>query len=516
MPMVALSMRRVQGNEPRYRGGLCAGCVIVAVCTTWRGDPPHDRAAAPHGRHADVGVRCRQAREPRLVALLRALPRPGGQRRRRPSTRRRVVDRIVVGDARDMRDVADNSVALVVTSPPYFAGKAYEEALGEGAHPRPRTSSTCGCSRDVFAECVRVLQPGGRIAVNVANLGRRPYRSLAADVTTHPAGRPAAAAARRGRVGEAARRRRQLRVGLLPATRQPGAARPHRAGGHREQGPLRPGHRREDAGPRRACLSRARSAATSSWRPPLDVWEMPPESAAAGRPPGPVPGGAARAADPPVHLRGRPRARPVHGFGHHRRGRGPHRPPLRRLRHRPRLRRRGDRSGSRPSVIAPQVRVRGTGITRHRSVGRAVGRRRTWPRRCWSDAGFTAIADDVKVVTGVHAHAEAIDCAGWPLVVRGRRRAHVEPARVRSASSCSGVRSRRVRCVHEAEPAARFGVLTRGSAPGGVPADERWMPSPGRRSRWPRWSTCWPTMQWSGCACSAADADVLQPELADV
>jgi site-specific DNA-methyltransferase (adenine-specific) len=38
--------------------------------------------------------------------------------------------------------------------------------------------------RDVFAECVRVLEPGGRIAVNVANLGRRPYRSLSADVTT--------------------------------------------------------------------------------------------------------------------------------------------------------------------------------------------------------------------------------------------------------------------------------------------------------------------------------------------
>ena len=37
--------------------------------------------------------------------------------------------------------------------------------------------------RDVFAECVRTLEPGGRIAVNVANLGRRPYRSLAADVT---------------------------------------------------------------------------------------------------------------------------------------------------------------------------------------------------------------------------------------------------------------------------------------------------------------------------------------------
>ena len=36
--------------------------------------------------------------------------------------------------------------------------------------------------RDVFAECARVLEPGGRIAVNVANLGRKPYRSLAADV----------------------------------------------------------------------------------------------------------------------------------------------------------------------------------------------------------------------------------------------------------------------------------------------------------------------------------------------
>ena len=35
---------------------------------------------------------------------------------------------------------------------------------------------------DVFAECVRKLEPGGRIAVNVANLGRKPYRSLSADV----------------------------------------------------------------------------------------------------------------------------------------------------------------------------------------------------------------------------------------------------------------------------------------------------------------------------------------------
>ncbi|MFZ4720368.1 MAG: DNA-methyltransferase [Ilumatobacteraceae bacterium] len=94
-----------------------------------------------------------------------------------------VLDRIIVGDARDMRDVADNSVALVVTSPPYFAGKAYEEALGEG-HIPANYVEYLQMLEDVFAECARVLQPGGRIAVNVANLGRRPYRSLAADVTT--------------------------------------------------------------------------------------------------------------------------------------------------------------------------------------------------------------------------------------------------------------------------------------------------------------------------------------------
>ena len=94
-----------------------------------------------------------------------------------------VVDRIIVGDARDMHDVADNSVALVVTSPPYFAGKAYEAALGEGHIPATYVEYLV-MLRAVFAECARVLQPGGRIAVNVANLGRRPYRSLAADVTT--------------------------------------------------------------------------------------------------------------------------------------------------------------------------------------------------------------------------------------------------------------------------------------------------------------------------------------------
>jgi site-specific DNA-methyltransferase (adenine-specific) len=92
------------------------------------------------------------------------------------------VDVIHLGDARRMSKVPDASIALVVTSPPYFAGKEYETALGEGHVPADYIEYL-EMLRDVFHECVRTLEPGGRIAVNVANLGRKPYRNLAADVT---------------------------------------------------------------------------------------------------------------------------------------------------------------------------------------------------------------------------------------------------------------------------------------------------------------------------------------------
>jgi site-specific DNA-methyltransferase (adenine-specific) len=92
-----------------------------------------------------------------------------------------VAEPVVHGDARHMDRVADGSVALVVTSPPYFAGKAYEEELERDGVPGSYLEYL-DMLRDVFAECVRTLEPGGRIAVNVANLGRKPYRSLSADV----------------------------------------------------------------------------------------------------------------------------------------------------------------------------------------------------------------------------------------------------------------------------------------------------------------------------------------------
>jgi len=92
-----------------------------------------------------------------------------------------LVEPFICGDARQMDALEDGSVALVVTSPPYFAGKQYEEELDRDGVPGSYLEYLA-LLRDVFAECKRKLEPGGRIAVNVANLGRKPYRSLSADV----------------------------------------------------------------------------------------------------------------------------------------------------------------------------------------------------------------------------------------------------------------------------------------------------------------------------------------------
>jgi modification methylase len=80
------------------------------------------------------------------------------------------VDRIWCHSAEAMAELPSNSVALMVTSPPYHAGKDYD------------TDETfedyLGLLERVFAETHRVLEPGGRAVVNVANLGRKPYIPL--------------------------------------------------------------------------------------------------------------------------------------------------------------------------------------------------------------------------------------------------------------------------------------------------------------------------------------------------
>jgi DNA modification methylase len=103
----------------------------------------------------------------------------GDERVEKPTT----VDELFWGDARSMADqqVADRSVALLVTSPPYFTGKEYETDMAAGHVPSSYVEYL-EMLRDVLAVCLAKLEPGGRMAINVANLGRKPYRSLSADV----------------------------------------------------------------------------------------------------------------------------------------------------------------------------------------------------------------------------------------------------------------------------------------------------------------------------------------------
>ena len=83
------------------------------------------------------------------------------------------VDRIYCGDARHMKEVRSSSVQLIVTSPPYNVGKPYD-----GYRDSQELKEYLDFLYQVWRECKRVLCPGGRIAVNVANTYRQPYLPL--------------------------------------------------------------------------------------------------------------------------------------------------------------------------------------------------------------------------------------------------------------------------------------------------------------------------------------------------
>jgi modification methylase len=88
----------------------------------------------------------------------------------------RVLDRVFEHSSEEMHELPDNSVALMVTSPPYNVGKDYDQDLS--------LEEYLGFLKTVLAETKRVLVPGGRIAFNVANLGRKPYIPLNSYVAT--------------------------------------------------------------------------------------------------------------------------------------------------------------------------------------------------------------------------------------------------------------------------------------------------------------------------------------------
>ena len=85
------------------------------------------------------------------------------------------VNQVFLQSSECMPQVADRSVALMVTSPPYHVGKDYDSDASFHEY--------LDLLEAVFAETYKKLQPGGRAVVNVANLGRKPYVPLSHLVT---------------------------------------------------------------------------------------------------------------------------------------------------------------------------------------------------------------------------------------------------------------------------------------------------------------------------------------------
>lgn len=69
-----------------------------------------------------------------------------------------------------MGELPDNSVDLIVTSPPYNVGKKYDDDLSIREYETLLSN--------VFTECYDKLATGGRACINIANIGRKPYIPL--------------------------------------------------------------------------------------------------------------------------------------------------------------------------------------------------------------------------------------------------------------------------------------------------------------------------------------------------
>jgi hypothetical protein len=78
---------------------------------------------------------------------------------------------MIVGDARDLRPIASESVHLVVTSPPYFNLKPYaSEADGRQLGRVSDYEEFLDELDQVWRECTRVLVPGGRICCVIGDI----------------------------------------------------------------------------------------------------------------------------------------------------------------------------------------------------------------------------------------------------------------------------------------------------------------------------------------------------------
>ncbi len=80
------------------------------------------------------------------------------------------LNKIFLKSCEKMSELTDNSIHLIITSPPYNVGKEYDKDLS--------LEEYLNFLYNIWKECKRVLVPSGRICINIANIGRKPYIPL--------------------------------------------------------------------------------------------------------------------------------------------------------------------------------------------------------------------------------------------------------------------------------------------------------------------------------------------------
>ena len=80
------------------------------------------------------------------------------------------INQIFLKSSINMSELPDNSIHLMITSPPYNVSKDYDENLS--------LEQYLSFLSQVFSETYRVLVEGGRVCINIANIGRKPYIPL--------------------------------------------------------------------------------------------------------------------------------------------------------------------------------------------------------------------------------------------------------------------------------------------------------------------------------------------------
>ncbi|AQQ09203.1 DNA adenine methyltransferase YhdJ [Sedimentisphaera cyanobacteriorum] len=81
-----------------------------------------------------------------------------------------LLNTVIKADAQNMKEIPDNSLHLMITSPPYNVSKDYDDNLDLDEY--------LALLKNVYTETYRVLVNGGRACVNIANIGRKPYIPL--------------------------------------------------------------------------------------------------------------------------------------------------------------------------------------------------------------------------------------------------------------------------------------------------------------------------------------------------